>query len=93
MSELSQFLIAAGFGLFCFGCGYFVGFIVTSSEWRNEMIKRGVARKNRKSGKWEWGKPPKPSRLRKNATVNGGGQGAQPVAEQPQWDAPLLPVK
>jgi hypothetical protein len=34
MRELSQFIIVAGFGAFCFGCGYLMGFLVTRHEWR-----------------------------------------------------------
>ncbi len=41
-----QVLIVAAFGAFCFGCGYFTAFIVTRTKWRDEMIKRGVARYN-----------------------------------------------
>ena len=59
MSEISQFMIVAGFGAICFGCGYLMAFIVTRNQWRDEMIKRGVARYNWKSGKWEWGERPK----------------------------------
>jgi hypothetical protein len=33
-------------GAFCFGCGYLTAFIVTRNRWRDEMIKRGVARYN-----------------------------------------------
>jgi len=47
------------FGGLCFGCGYLVSFIVTRNKWRDEMIKRGVARYNWQTGKWEWGEPPK----------------------------------
>jgi hypothetical protein len=50
------------FGAFCFGCGYLTAFIVTRNHWRDEMIKRGVARYNWQTGKWEWGEPPKESR-------------------------------
>jgi len=32
-------------------------FIVTRNQWRDEMIKRGVARYNWQTGKWEWGEP------------------------------------
>jgi hypothetical protein len=32
MSELLQFIIAAGFGALCFGCGYLTGFIVTRNR-------------------------------------------------------------
>jgi hypothetical protein len=35
---------------------------VTRNQWRDEMIKRGVARYNWQSGSWEWGEPPKQSR-------------------------------
>ena len=45
-------------GAFCFGCGYLTAFIVTRNQWRDEMIKRGVARYNWQTGKWEWGEPP-----------------------------------
>jgi hypothetical protein len=41
---------------------YLTAFIVTRNQWRDEMIKRGVARYNWMSGKWEWGEPPKDSR-------------------------------
>jgi hypothetical protein len=47
------------FGGLCFGCGYLAAFIVTRNKWRDEMIKRGVARYNWQTGKWEWGEPPK----------------------------------
>ena len=40
---LLQFGIVVAFGAFCFGCGYFIAFIVTRNKWRDEMIKRGVA--------------------------------------------------
>jgi hypothetical protein len=33
-------------------------FIVTRNQWRDEMIKPGVARYNWETGKWEWGEPP-----------------------------------
>jgi hypothetical protein len=59
MNELLQFSIVVAFGAFCFGCGYLTAFIVTRNKWRNEMIKRGVARYNWQTGKWEWGEPPK----------------------------------
>jgi hypothetical protein len=62
MSDLSQFVIVAGFGALCFGCGYLIAFIVTRNRWRDDMIKRGVARYNWKTGKWEWGEPPKESK-------------------------------
>jgi hypothetical protein len=59
MSQLFlQVIIVVAFGAFCFGCGYLTAFIVTRNRWRDEMIKRGVARYNWKSGKWEWGQPP-----------------------------------
>jgi hypothetical protein len=56
---LLQFGIVVAFGAFCFGSGYFIAFIVTRNKWRDEMIKRGVARYNPQTGKWEWGEPPK----------------------------------
>jgi hypothetical protein len=62
MSEGLQFIIVVGFGALCFGCGYLAAFIVTRNKWRDEMIKRGVARYNWQTGKWEWGEPPKDSR-------------------------------
>ena len=43
---LLQVLIVVAFGAFCFGCGYLTAFIVTRNHWRDEMIKRGVARYN-----------------------------------------------
>jgi hypothetical protein len=47
MSELLlQILIVVAFGAFCFGCGYLTAFIVARNQWRDEMIKRGVARYN-----------------------------------------------
>jgi hypothetical protein len=62
MSELLQFVIVIAFGALCFGCGYLAAFIVTRNRWRDEMIKRGVARYNWHTGKWELGEPPKESR-------------------------------
>jgi hypothetical protein len=65
MSEFSQyslFITIAGFGAICFGFGYLVAFIVVHSQWRDEMIKRGVASYNWRTGKWEWGEPPKEGR-------------------------------
>ena len=47
---------------FCFGCGYLTAYIVSRNRWRDEMIKRGVARYNWQTGKWEWGEPPKEAR-------------------------------
>jgi hypothetical protein len=64
MSELSQFVIVAAFGALCFGCGYLIAFIVTRNKWRDEMIKRGVARYNWKTGNWEWGEAPKEGQSR-----------------------------
>jgi len=40
---LLQVGIVVAFGAFCFGCGYLTAFIVTRNQWRDEMIKRGVA--------------------------------------------------
>ena len=56
---LLQVIIVVAFGAFCFGCGYLTAFIVTRNRWRKEMIKRGAARYNSQTGKWEWGEPPK----------------------------------
>jgi hypothetical protein len=55
MSERLQFIIFMAFGAFCFGSGVLTAFIVTRNKWRDEMIKRGVARYNSRTGKWEWG--------------------------------------
>jgi|SRR5262245_6752806 len=52
---LLQVVIVVAFGALCFGCGYLTAFIVTRNQWRDEMIKRGVARYNWQTGKWEWG--------------------------------------
>jgi hypothetical protein len=43
------------FGALCFGVGYLTASIVTRNRWRDEMIKRGFARYNWYTGKWEWG--------------------------------------
>jgi hypothetical protein len=51
-SLLLQFLVVVAFGAFCFGCGYLTAFVVTRNQWRDEMIKRGVARYNWQSGSW-----------------------------------------
>jgi hypothetical protein len=59
MGELLQFLIVAAFGGLCFGRGYLIAFFVTRNMWRDEMIRRGVARYNWKTGKWEWGEKPR----------------------------------
>jgi hypothetical protein len=53
MSEQLQFIIVVAFGVFCFGCGVLTAFIVTRNKWRDEMIRRGVARYNQQTGKWE----------------------------------------
>jgi len=63
MSQLGlQIIIVVAFGALCFGCGYLTAFIVTRNKWRDEMIKRKVARFNWQSGKWEWVEPPKDTR-------------------------------
>ena len=59
---LLQVAIVVAFGAFCFGCGYLTAFIVTRNKWRDAMIKRGIARYNWQTGKWEWGGPAKSSR-------------------------------
>jgi hypothetical protein len=59
LSQFSQFIIVAGFGVICFACGYLIAFIVVRNPRRDEMIKRGVARYNWRTGNWEWGEPPK----------------------------------
>ncbi len=63
MSQLLlQAIIVVAFGSLCFGGGYLTAFIVTRNHWRDEMIKRGVARYNWQTGKWEWGEPPQETR-------------------------------
>jgi hypothetical protein len=60
MSQLLlQVVIVVAFGAVCFGCGYGIAFIVERNRWRDEMIKRNVARYNWQTGKWEWGEPPR----------------------------------
>jgi hypothetical protein len=44
------------------GGGYLTAFIVTRNKYRDEMIKRCVARYSSQTGKWEWDEPPKKSR-------------------------------
>ena len=56
---LLQVVIVVTFGALCFGGGYLTAFIVTRNHWRDDMIKRGHARYNWHTGKWEWGEPPK----------------------------------
>jgi hypothetical protein len=53
--QLLQFGVVGAFGALCFGCGYLVAFIVTRKKWRADMIKRGFANYNERTGKWEWG--------------------------------------
>lgn len=60
--QLLQFIIVIALGGLCFGCGCLTAFIVTRTKFRNEMIKRGVARYNQQTGKWEWEEPPKEPR-------------------------------
>jgi len=55
MSELLQVIIVVAFGALCFGGGYLTAFIVTRNHWRDEMIKRGHARYNWHTGKWDCG--------------------------------------
>lgn len=64
MSDPFQLVIVAGFRALRFGCGYLIAFIVTRNRWRDEMIERGVARYNWRTGKWEWGEPPKEGQSR-----------------------------
>src|SRR5215467_4738679 len=55
MSQLGlQIIIVVAFGALCFGVGYLTASIVTRNRWRDEMIKRGFARYNWYTGKWEW---------------------------------------
>jgi hypothetical protein len=53
-----QVVLVVGFAALCFGCGYLTAFIVTRNQWRDEMIKRRIARYNWHTGSWEWGEPP-----------------------------------
>ena len=47
MSQLLlQVVLVVGFAALCFGCGYLTSFIVTRNQWRDEMIKRRIARYN-----------------------------------------------
>jgi hypothetical protein len=62
MSELSQTIIVVSFGALCFGFGYLAAFIVTRNQWRGDMIKRGFAHYNERTGKWEWGEAPEEPR-------------------------------
>jgi hypothetical protein len=55
MSEPLQFIIVVAFGALCFGCGFLTSLIVTRKHWRGEMIERGFANYNERTGKWEWG--------------------------------------
>ena len=55
MSELLQVIIMVAFAALCFGGGYLTAFIVTSNQWRGDLIKRGFASYNERTGKWEWG--------------------------------------
>jgi hypothetical protein len=61
--SLLQVIILVGFGAVCFACGFAAAFIATRNRWRDEMIKRGQARYNWQTGKWEWGEPPKQALL------------------------------
>lgn len=65
MVELSQFIIVAGFGAICFGCGYLIALILVRNQWREEVIKRDVARYNWRTGRWEWA-----SRQKTNTKMN-----------------------
>ena len=60
MSEpLLEFIIVFASGTLCFACGYLTAFIVTRARFYNKMIKRGAARYDPKTGKWEWRELPK----------------------------------
>ena len=71
--EVLQFIIVVGFGALCFGCGCLTAFTVTRTKFRNEMIKRGVARYNQQTGKWEWGESPRNRRRGKCNNPKRGG--------------------
>jgi hypothetical protein len=58
-SLLQLVIVVVAYGALCFGCGCVAAFIVTRSRWRDDMIKRGFANYNERTGKWEWGEPPK----------------------------------
>jgi hypothetical protein len=56
MSQLGlQIIIVVAFSALCFGCGCLTAFIVTRNQWRGDMIKRGFAHYNERTGKWDWG--------------------------------------
>ena len=50
MSELLQVIIMVAFAALCFGGGYLTAFIVTSNQWRGDMIKRGFVLVDRRIG-------------------------------------------
>ena len=50
--QLLQFGLVVAFGALCFGCGCLTAFIVTRNQWRGDMIKRGFANYNERTGKW-----------------------------------------
>jgi hypothetical protein len=49
--QLLQFGLVETFGALCFGCGYLTAFIVTRKNWRGDMIERGFANYNERTGK------------------------------------------
>ena len=50
MSELLQVIIVVAFAALCFGGDYLTAFIVTSNQWRGDMIKRGFVLVDRRIG-------------------------------------------
>ena len=56
---LLQIFLVVAFAVLCFGCGCLTAFIVTRNQWRGDMIKRGFANYNERTGKWEWGEQAK----------------------------------
>jgi hypothetical protein len=56
MSQLMlQFAIVVAFGALCFGSRCVAAFIMTRNRFRKEMIDRGLAHCDERTGKWEWG--------------------------------------
>ena len=53
MSELLQVIIVVAFAALCFGGGYLTAFIVTSNQWRGDVIKRGFASCARTVATWK----------------------------------------
>jgi hypothetical protein len=50
LSQYSQFIIVAGFGAICFGCGYLIAFIVVCNHGAMKCLSAGSARYNWRTG-------------------------------------------